>query len=100
MRREGDKVITTNSVEGFYSVFKRGMKGIYQHCAEKHLHRYLAEFDFRHSNRVALGIDDVARTENALKVSLGSASPTERQLISEQPYGKSRRKAKAPPEAD
>ena len=37
----------TNTVEGFYSVFKRGMKGVYQHCAEKHLHRYVAEFDFR-----------------------------------------------------
>lgn len=43
------------------------MKGIYQHCAEKHLHRYLAEFDFRYSNRVALGVDDEARTELALK---------------------------------
>src|SRR6266851_7634603 len=47
--------ITTNTVEGFYSVFKRGMKGVYQHCSEKHLHRYLAEYDFRYSNRVALG---------------------------------------------
>lgn len=42
--------ISTNTVEGYYSIFKRGMKGIYQHCAEKHLHRYLAEFDFRYSN--------------------------------------------------
>jgi transposase-like protein len=55
VRREGDKLITTNTVEGYYSIFKRGMKGIYQHCSEKHLHRYLAEFDFRYSNRVALG---------------------------------------------
>jgi hypothetical protein len=39
-----------------FGVFKRGMKGIYQHCAEKHLHRYLAEFDFRYNNRVALGV--------------------------------------------
>ena len=53
--------INTNTVEGFYSIFKRGMKGVYQHCGEKHLHRYLAEFDFRYSNRVALGIDDAER---------------------------------------
>jgi transposase-like protein len=59
--------ITTNSVEGFYSIFKRGMKGIYQHCSEKHLHRYLSEFDFRYSNRIATGYDDVARAEKALK---------------------------------
>jgi len=56
----------TNTVEGFFSIFKRGMKGIYQHCSEKHLHRYLAEFDFRYSEREALGVDDVARTERAL----------------------------------
>jgi transposase-like protein len=59
--------VTTNTVEGFYSVFKRGMKGVYQHCKEKHLHRYLCEFDFRYSNRIALGVDDVARAERALK---------------------------------
>lgn len=59
-------VISTNTVEGFYSIFKRGMKGVYQHCKEKHLHRYLAEFDFRYSNRVALGIDDVSRADTAL----------------------------------
>ena len=47
--------INTNTVEGYYSIFKRGMKGVYQHCGEKHLHRYLAEFDFRYSNRSALG---------------------------------------------
>jgi transposase-like protein len=59
--------VSTNTVEGFYSIFKRGMKGTYQHCKEKHLHRYLSEFDFRYSNRIALGIDDVARAEKALK---------------------------------
>jgi transposase-like protein len=63
--------VHTNTVEGYYSVFKRGMKGIYQHCAEKHLHRYLAEFDFRYSNRVRLGVDDVERTERALKGIVG-----------------------------
>ena len=59
--------IHTNTVEGYYSIFKRGMKGVYQHCSEKHLHRYLAEFDFRYSNRVALGVNDEARTGRALK---------------------------------
>jgi transposase-like protein len=57
----------TNTVEGFYSVFKRGMKGIYQHCSERHLHRYLTEFDFRYSNRVALGINDTTRALIAIK---------------------------------
>jgi transposase-like protein len=56
----------TNTVEGFYSIFKRGMKGVYQHCSEKHLHRYLAEFDFRYSNRVKLGVNDEARAGRAL----------------------------------
>lgn len=56
----------TNTVEGFYSIFKRGMKGVYQHCSEKHLHRYLTEFDFRYSNRVALGVNDSARSLRAL----------------------------------
>ena len=56
----------TNTVEGFFSIFKRGMRGIYQHCTERHLHRYLAEFDFRYSNRVALGVDDDVRTERAI----------------------------------
>jgi transposase-like protein len=55
--------INTNTVEGYYSIFKRGMKGVYQHCSEKHLHRYLAEFDFRYSNRIALGVDDKYRAE-------------------------------------
>jgi hypothetical protein len=66
-RREGDRTISTNTVEGFYSIFKRGMKGVYQHCKEKHLHRYLSEFDFRYSNRIATGYDDTARAEKALK---------------------------------
>ena len=63
--------IHTNTVEGYYSIFKRGMKGVYQHCAEKHLHRYLAEFDFRYSNRVKLGVDDTARAGRALKGIVG-----------------------------
>jgi transposase-like protein len=56
----------TNTIEGYFSVFKRGMKGIYQHCDEQHLQRYLAEFDFRYSNRVALNVDDFERTVRAL----------------------------------
>jgi hypothetical protein len=65
------RLIHTNTVEGYYSIFKRGMKGVYQHCAEKHLHRYLAEYDFRYSNRIGLGVDDVERTERALKGIVG-----------------------------
>jgi transposase-like protein len=63
--------VTTNTVEGFFSIFKRGMKGVYQHCSEKHLQRYLYEFDFRYSNRTALGIDDTKRAEKALKGIVG-----------------------------
>jgi transposase-like protein len=59
--------ITTNTVEGNYSIFKRGMKSIYQHCSEKHLHRYLAEFDFRYSHRVKLGYSDEMRAAIAIK---------------------------------
>ena len=59
--------ITTNTVEAYYSIFKRGMKGVYQHCSEKHLHRYLAEFDFRYSNCVALGVNDGERAVLAMK---------------------------------
>jgi transposase-like protein len=56
-----------NTAEGYFSIFKRGMRGVYQHCSEKHLHRYLAEFDFRYSNRARLGIDDSERATLALK---------------------------------
>jgi transposase-like protein len=61
----------TNTVEGYFSIFKRGMKGIYQHCSEKHLARYLAEFDFRYNSRERLGVNDAARTDNALRGSAG-----------------------------
>ena len=57
----------TNTAEGYFSVFKRGMRGVYQHCDEKHLHRYLAEFDFRYNNRVALGVGDPERATRALE---------------------------------
>jgi transposase-like protein len=66
VRYEGDRTIHTNTIEGAFSVFKRGMKGTYQHCAEKHLHRYLAEFDFRYNNRIALGVNDFSRADNLL----------------------------------
>ena len=58
---------TTNDLEGFFSIFKRGMRGVYQHCSERHLHRYLAEFDFRYSNREANGLDDYLRSVEAMK---------------------------------
>ncbi len=58
--------VHSNSVESYFSVFKRGMRGTYQHCKEKHLHRYLAEFDFRHNARVALGVNDVERADQIL----------------------------------
>ena len=56
-------IVHTNTIEGFFSIFKRGMKGIYQHCSEAHLQRYLHEFDFRYSNRK---ITDSERVEIAL----------------------------------
>jgi transposase-like protein len=56
----------TNTVEGFFSVFKRGMKGVYQHCGHNHLNRYLHEFDFRYNNRAAMGVNDFQRAENLL----------------------------------
>ena len=71
VRWEGTKLVSTNTIEGYYSIFKRGMKGVYQHCKEKHLHRYLSEFDFRYSNRARLGVDDVQRTELAIKGIVG-----------------------------
>lgn len=66
VRYEGVAVIHSNTIESYFSVFKRGMRGTYQHCAEKHLHRYLAEFDFRHNQRVALGVNDEARAGRIL----------------------------------
>jgi transposase-like protein len=63
--------IHTNTIEGYFSVFKRGMRGTYQHCKEKHLHRYLAEFDFRYNNRSALGVEDVSRATKAIKGAKG-----------------------------
>ena len=69
-RKTGEK-INTNAIEGYYSIFKRGMKGVYQHCGEKHLHRYLAEFDFRYSNRAKLGVNDAARVAKIVEGAKG-----------------------------
>jgi hypothetical protein len=63
--------ITTNTVEGAFSIFKRGMRGVYQFCAEKHLHRYLAEFEFRYSNREATGCNDEDRANAMLRGIVG-----------------------------
>ena len=59
--------IHTNTVENVFSIFKRGMKGVYHHCGEAHLHRYLAEFGFRYNHRTALNVTDVERTKTAMK---------------------------------
>ena len=54
----------TNTIEGYFSIFKRGMKGVYQHCSEGHLHRYLSEFDFRYNTR---DLEDTERAAKALQ---------------------------------
>lgn len=66
-----DRSITSNQIEGFFGIFKRGMRGIYQHCGKQHLHRYLAEFDFRYTNREATGCNDTDRTNRALTGTIG-----------------------------
>ena len=63
--------IHTNTVEGYYSIFKRGMRGVYQHCGKRHLHRYAAEFEFRYNNRVTNGKDDSCRAAIALRGMVG-----------------------------
>jgi transposase-like protein len=63
--------VHTNSAEGYFSIFKRGMRGVYQHCKEKHLHRYLAEYDFRYNHRIALGYNDGDRAALAVKNAAG-----------------------------
>ena len=68
---EGAPTVHTNTVEGYFSLFKRGMRGTYQHCKEKHLHRYLAEFDFRYNNRVRLGVNDEERAVKMVKGAQG-----------------------------
>ena len=61
------EAVHTNTVEGFFGVFKRGMRGTYQHCGPQHLQRYMDEFDFRYSNRSALGVDDTERAVRAIQ---------------------------------
>lgn len=63
--------VHTNTAEGYFSLFKKGMKAVYQHCDEKHLHRYLAEFDFRYNNRVACGVNDAPRSDRAIEGAVG-----------------------------
>lgn len=71
VRYEDGLPIHSNTVENVFSVFKRGMKGVYQHCSEKHLHRYVTEFEFRYNNRAGLGIHDAERAENLAKGAAG-----------------------------
>jgi hypothetical protein len=66
-----DRTVHSNTVEGYFSIFKRGMKGVYQFCGEQHLHRYLAEFEFRYNNRVALGCNDADRADALLSGIIG-----------------------------
>jgi transposase-like protein len=66
-----DRTVHTNTIEGFFSVFKRGMKGVYQHCGHSHLNRYVAEFDFRYNNRAAIGVSDHQRAERLLAGAVG-----------------------------
>ncbi|HEU4956117.1 MAG TPA: IS1595 family transposase, partial [Sphingomicrobium sp.] len=71
----------TNTVEGYFSIFKRGIYGTYHHVSAEHLKRYLAEFDFRYNERTALGVDDTERTEKAIRGAAG------RRLTYRQPRG-------------
>jgi transposase-like protein len=66
-RGKGDDLVTTNTVEGFFGIFTRGLVGVYQHCGEQHLQRYLDEFAFRYSHRAKLGVDDDVRTVIAIR---------------------------------
>jgi len=68
VRYEADRIVHTNTIENVFSVFKRGMVGVYQHCGEAHLHRYLAEFDFRYNRRAALKVTDAERATDLLRM--------------------------------
>jgi len=61
----------TNTVEGYFSIFKRGIYGVYHHVSEQHLKRYLCEFDFRYNERIALGVGDDERMTKALSGIVG-----------------------------
>ncbi|ESY76108.1 transposase IS1595 [Mesorhizobium sp. LNHC221B00] len=71
VRYEADRIVHTNTIENVFSVFKRGMVGVYQHCGEAHLHRYLAEFDFRYNRRAALGVTDSERSDDLIRGTSG-----------------------------
>jgi hypothetical protein len=66
-RGKGDDLVTTNTMEGFFGVFKRGFTGIYQHCGEQHFQRYLDEYTFRYNYRIKLGVHDAERAEIAMQ---------------------------------
>jgi len=66
-----DPSIHVNTLEGYFSIFKRGMKGVYQHCGKQHLHRYVAEFEFRYNHRTANGVSDTERAALILKAAEG-----------------------------
>jgi hypothetical protein len=83
--------VSTNTVESYFSVFKRGMRGTYQHCKEKHLHRYLSEFEFRYNTRSALGVEDF---ERAAKLAKGAEG---KRLTYRRPYRARPVEAFAPP---
>jgi len=81
-----DPTVHTQNIESFYSVFKRGMRGVYQHASKRHLHRYMAEFDFRYGNRIARGINDETRSHRALEGIKGKRLTyrgTDRKVLSE-----------------
>lgn len=66
VRYEGAEVVHSNTIESVFSVFKRGMIGVYQHCGETHLHLYLPEFDFRYNRRTVLGFTDKMRVDDIM----------------------------------
>lgn len=70
-RKGKDGTVHCNTAEGYFSIFKRGLVGTYQHMGEQHLPRYLAEFDFRMSNRIALGVNDAMRADRAIQGATG-----------------------------
>jgi hypothetical protein len=73
MPPRGEIVVHTNTIECVFCVFKRGMVGVYQHCGEAHLHRYLAEFDFRYNRRTALGPVDTYRNQRTMAARVTTA---------------------------
>jgi hypothetical protein len=91
-----DRTIHTNTVEGAFSIFKRGMKGVYQHCGEQHLHRYLAKFEFRYNMRAPTASMIAPVPPKASKVSLASVSPTQGLTSTSKPKRRNRRSGRDP----